>query len=277
MLALIRKFMILCGGYVLIFFITPNLYAQEGEGGGSTDSYWRLGFLGLTTPRFDTPHPFTQMSGSAAFDIPPFSVNMSLDYRGRLKGQKEETIEQKFVHEMPPSTIEYAFPTDTLINYVSLMYTHVTTYEDDGTVGGLTTVPRSERPIVQMKTYYDLFVAAIHPLFNPNESDIDISVGTGFAKIQGIYRGGFRGSAANHFRSNTQLQRFQAAPVPIRFVAIDTNGETFGFRFSMHFITKTVIIQKDENIFYGNPQAPGAAEEVYFTGLLMSATITAKF
>ncbi|MGK5092685.1 hypothetical protein WDW89_11810 [Deltaproteobacteria bacterium TL4] len=305
---LLISFMIACFGFFFTLHAQDatfeDLAAQQEEvvEGKDTaykegEAYWKLGFFDMSSPRFNSPHPYKQMTNSAAFDEP--STPMTVMRQGEqalcqtdetvepavVECQTNETLEQQVVDTLPSFSLERVVPYDVpLVNAFSFMYYHTAFFALDSLVGRLSRdiVSRGSRPLIKMKTYYDMFTVSIHPMGFPGEEGIDINFGAGFTKIQGVYEGGFRGQSRNAWQRKTKQQRFASDMIPVRRLAIDLNGETFGFRFAILLVSEGTVIEGKENVFIGwkdlegKEYTPGASDNISFGGLVIRAVVTWK-
>lgn len=256
-----------------------NVEGQEGEAletaAPAGDSFFRFSILTeMMAMRFNTPHPFKQMTGSSSFDNPAAFPGFGL-IGPSVTGQKNYNQVQSILRKLPAFSIEYLMPFDFLfIGGTSFEYYHTATLHMDAIVAFNDKSSKSRIPKITMVTFYDLFSASVHA-FNPAEEGVNIFFGIGAGGIDGAYEGGFRGRLENNFTRSLKSVNFGGSTYTFRKVGLDAKGDTFGIKFALYTFSNVAPIKR--NVFVGNPLTPEAEKEIYFDGTLIRAALTFRF
>lgn len=253
---------------------------EGGEEGGQTaaaavsgENFFRFGVMDVVSMRYNTPHPFEQMTNLGKFSEPGNVLHYSFDYLVRVNRQTEGRTIDKITHAIPPLSIEYVIPMDLFFtNAISIIYYHTTTLQLDAAVARTASGPKSQTPLLKMKTYYDLVAVDLHPFTDPGAEGLDVNFGLGVGKTEGAYEAGFRSRIENNFTRTTVTRNFSKFPITFKRIALDVNGDTFGFRFALWIINKDVVITN--NPFVGNELTPNAGNNVNMAGVLLQAGMT---
>ena len=242
----------------------------------ASEPFFRYSILTeMVALRFNSPHPFKQMTDFSVFNTPVTLPQTGLNFETRLKGQKDNGLLEPLLRRMPPFSVEYVIPLDFFfIRGASFMYYHVSVNQFDEELTSNSTTALSRIPLIRMITYFDFATASVH-FFNPAAEGVDIFVGASMVNVAGVYEGGFRPRLENNFVETTRIKNFSVFPVFMRRIGIDTNGEFFGLRFTMYLFNRENLIK--DNVFFGNPLTPNAKKNIDFEGLLLRTALTFRF